>query len=379
MAGTPAGINRVQRLLTDEQRIDWLRLIRSENIGPLTFRALVNRFGGAAAALEALPDLYRKGGRASARICPREEAEAAIAAAAAIGARFIAIGEAGYPALLRQIERAPILLCVKGDTALTERTCLAVVGARNASALGMRFTRDLAGEIGRAGVTIVSGLARGIDTAAHEAALATGTVAVLAGGIDVVYPPENAKLHTAISERGLLISEHVPGTIPLARHFPQRNRIIAGLSLGVVVMEAALRSGSLITARLAAEQGREVFAVPGSPLDTRAAGCNRLIQDGAQLVASVDDVLRGLDELKAREITADSFMQPAAETGDGGHPDVPEALHARLIQLLSPAPVSIDDLIRESAAPAHLVVAALLELELAGRIERHSGQRVSLA
>jgi DNA processing protein len=376
---TPAGRIAVQRLLTDDQRIDWLRLIRSENIGPLTFRALVNRFGGAAGALDALPGLYRKGGRPSARVCPREEAEAAIAAAAACGARFVAIGEAGYPGLLRHIERAPIMLCVKGETALAERPCLAVVGARNASALGMRFTRDLAGEAGRAGATIVSGLARGIDTAAHEAALSTGTVAVLAGGIDVVYPPENARLQAGIASQGLLVSEHVPGTIPLARHFPQRNRIIAGMSLGVVVMEAALRSGSLITARLAAEQGREVFAVPGSPLDTRAAGCNRLIQDGAQLVGSVDDVLKGLDDLKGRTITADTFMQPPASDDYSGHPDVPDTLHARLMQLLSPSPVGIDDLIRESAAPAHLVVAALLELELAGRIERHTGQRVSLA
>jgi len=369
----------VQRLLTDEQRIDWLRLIRSENIGPLTFRTLVNRFGGAAAALEALPGLYRKGGRPSARICPRTEAEDVLAAASRAGARFIAIGEPGYPALLRQIERAPIMLCVKGDPALLDGPCLAVVGARNASAIGMRFTRDLAGEVGRAGVAVVSGLARGIDTAAHEAALDTGTAAVLAGGVDVVYPPENAKLQAAIAERGVLLSEHAPGTTPLARHFPQRNRIIAGTSLGVVVMEAAVRSGSLITARLAAEQGREVFAVPGSPLDQRASGTNRLIQEGAQLVASIDDVLQALDDLKTRDRSANVFMQAAHEGDSYGHPEVPETLHARLLQLLSPSPVAVDDLIREAAAPAHLVVAALLELELAGRIERHPGQRVSLA
>ncbi len=369
----------MQRLLTDEQRIDWLRLIRSENIGPLTFRALVNRFGGAAAALEALPGLYRKGGRPAARICSRAEAEEALAAADRAGARFVAIGEPGYPSLLRQIDRAPIMLCIKGDPSLLERPCLAVVGARNASAIGMRFTRDLAGAVGRAGVIIVSGLARGIDTAAHEAALETGTAAVLAGGVDVVYPPENVKLQAAIAERGVLVSEHAPGAVPLARHFPQRNRIIAGTSLGVVVMEAALRSGSLITARLAAEQGREVFAVPGSPLDQRASGTNRLIQDGAQLVASIEDVLKGLDDLKARDRGGEVFMQPANPGDAYGHPEVPESLHARLIQLLSPSPVSIDDLIRESTAPAHLVVAALLELELAGRIERHSGQRVSLA
>jgi DNA processing protein len=370
----------MQRLLTDEQRIDWLRLIRSENIGPLTFRALVNRFGGARYALEALPTLYRNGGRPLARICPREEAEAAIAQAAALGARFVAIGEPGYPTLLRQIDRAPIMLCLKGDSTLLDRTCLAIVGARNASALGLRFTRDLVREVASTGVTIVSGLARGIDTAAHETALVTGTAAVLAGGIDVTYPPENAALQAAIGERGLLISEHVPGTVPLAKHFPQRNRIIAGASLGVVVMEAALRSGSLSPARYAAEQGREVFAVPGSPLDTRATGTNRLIQEGAQLVAASDDVLKGLDELKARGTRQGDFFMQAAEELDGdGHPDVPVELHARLIQLLGPAPVEIDDLIRESAAPANLVVAALLELELAGRIFRHPGQRVSLA
>ncbi|MFO1090115.1 MAG: DNA-processing protein DprA [Hyphomicrobiales bacterium] len=370
----------MQRLLTDAQRVDWLRLIRSENVGPLTFRALVNRFGGAGEALDALPKLYRKGGKQGGRICTRAEAQESIDRASSIGARFVAIGEPGYPVLLRQTERAPILLCLKGNEALLERTCLAVVGARNASALGMRFTRDLAAQVGRGGITIVSGLARGIDTAAHEASLATGTVAVLAGGIDVVYPPENAKLQAAIGERGLLISEHAPGTVPLAKHFPQRNRIIAGVSVGVVVMEAALRSGSLITARLAAEQGREVFAVPGSPLDPRSSGTNRLIQDGAQLVASIEDVLDGLKELQARpDRERDYFMQAEEANEANGHPEVPDDLYGRLLGLMGHAPVEIDDLIRESGAPANLVVAALLELELAGRIARHAGQRVSLA
>ena len=373
----------MERLLSDEQRIDWLRLIMSENVGPATFRTLVNRFGGAAQALANLPDLYRRGGMTGRqRIYSREEAARDIERARALGARFVAIGEAGYPPLLRQIYKAPILLCMKGNPAVLELPAAAVVGARSASALGLKFTRQLATALGAAGFVVVSGLARGIDTAAHQSALPHGTAAVLAGGIDSIYPPENAALHAEIGEGGVLISEQVPGMVPLAKHFPQRNRIIAGLSLGVLVVEAALRSGSLITARYAIEQHREVFAVPGSPLDARAAGTNRLIQEGAQLVARVEDVIDGLGELLRRPPpSAEVFMQDPFEQplAPGGHPEVPLALRERLFALVGAAPVSVDDLIAETGAPAHLVVAALLELELAGRIQRLASHHVALA
>jgi DNA processing protein len=263
-----------------------------------------------------------------------------------------------------------------------ELPAAAIVGARSASALGLKFTRQIAAALGAAGFLVVSGLARGIDTAAHQAALPHATAAVLAGGIDSIYPPENAALHAEIGERGVLVSEQVPGMVPLAKHFPQRNRIIAGLSLGVVVVEAALRSGSLITARYAIEQHREVFAVPGSPLDARAAGTNRLIQEGAQLVGRVEDVVEGLSELLRRPLPpAEVFMQDPFDhvIAPGGHPEVPLELRERLFALIGAAPVSIDDLIAETGAPARLVVAALLELELAGRIQRLASHQVVLS
>jgi DNA processing protein len=373
----------MERLLSDEQRVDWLRLIMSENVGPATFRTLINRFGGAAQALAALPDLYRRGGLSGGhRIYGREEALRDIERAEALGARFLAIGEAGYPPLLRQIYKAPILLCIKGNRAVLELPAAAIVGARSASALGLKFTRQIAAALGAAGFLVVSGLARGIDTAAHQAALPHATAAVLAGGIDSIYPPENAALHAEIGERGVLVSEQVPGMVPLAKHFPQRNRIIAGLSLGVVVVEAALRSGSLITARYAIEQHREVFAVPGSPLDARAAGTNRLIQEGAQLVGRVEDVVEGLGELLRRPwAPAEVFMQDPFDhaMAAGGHPEVPRELRERLFDLIGAAPVPVDDLIAETGAPARLVVAALLELELAGRIQRLASHQVVLA
>lgn len=373
----------MERLLSDEQRIDWLRLIMSENVGPATFRTLINRFGGAAQALAALPDLYRRGGLTGRhRIYGRAAALQDIERSEALGARFVAIGEAGYPPLLRQIYKAPILLCMKGNPAVLELPAAAIVGARSASALGLKFTRQIAAALGAAGFLVVSGLARGIDTAAHQAALPHATAAVLAGGIDSIYPPENAALHAEIGERGVLVSEQVPGMVPLAKHFPQRNRIIAGLSLGVVVVEAALRSGSLITARYAIEQHREVFAVPGSPLDARAAGTNRLIQEGAQLVGRVEDVVEGLSELLRRPSPpAEVFMQDPFDhaIAAGGHPEVPLELHERLFALIGAAPVGVDDLIAETGAPARLVVAALLELELAGRIQRLASHQVVLA
>ena len=293
--------------LTDRQRLSWLRLLRSENVGPATFRALVNQFGGAEAALAELPMLSRRGGRAqSIRVCSEAEAEAELEAARQAGAELVAIGELGYPPALAQIDAPPPLLFVKGKLDLADRPMVAIVGARNGSAIGQKFTRQIATELGLEGFVIASGLARGIDTAAHTASLERGTAAVLAGGIDIVYPPENADLQQAIGEQGLLISERSPGFIPRGKDFPRRNRLISGISLGVLVVEAAERSGSLITARFGGEQGREVFAVPGSPLDPRAAGTNNLLKQGACLVTSARDIVEVLAPILGRR-----FRPPA--------------------------------------------------------------------
>jgi DNA processing protein len=279
---------------------------------------------------------------------------------------------------LRHIDAAPPLLCVKGRTELLAAPGIGIVGARSASAAGRRFARDLAVELASAGLTIISGLARGIDTAAHEASLSRGTVAVLAGGLDVIYPPENANLHESIGNEGVLATEMTPGTIPKAEHFPRRNRIISGMSFGVIVVEAELRSGSLITARLANEQGREVFAVPGSPLDPRSAGPNKLIRDGATLITSAADVLEALGPVLSGQIPTlpEPFMAPISHFEDGE--GLAETLRDRIISLLGPTPIEIDDLIRESGAGAAAVMTVLLELELAGRLSRHGRQRVSL-
>ena len=361
--------------LTDEERLDWLILSRSENVGPTTFKSLIKRFHTAGAALRALPDLTRKGGlNRSPRIWGRDNAERAIADAEKIGARFLCSIEPAYPALLRQADTAPPILCIKGDDTLLARSGVAVVGARNASALARKFTRQLAREIGGEGHVIASGLARGIDTAAHDAALDTGTIAVVAGGLDVIYPPENLALHAAIGERGLIVSEQVPGTEPKAEFFPRRNRIISGLSRALIVVEAALRSGSLITARFAAEQGRVVFAVPGSPLDPRCEGTNRLISDGATLLMSARDVLEFLGSDSPRQM---SFFEPDPPPLPLREPDAAEMRH--VLELLSPNPIDTDDLARESGLDAATLSALLLELSLAGRITRHADGSVSRA
>ena len=369
-------------LLDDETRLDWLQLAKSENVGPATFRRLINRFGGARAALEALPDLSRAGGlRRSVRIYPRPSAERDMDNLLRLGAQSIALGEEAYPTLLTHVDSAPPLICAKGRVELLKEHCIGMVGARNASAVGRKFAHGLAADMGKSGYVIASGLARGIDTAAHQASLATGTIGVLAGGIDVVYPPENADLQAAISENGVLLSEMMPGTRPKAEFFPRRNRIISGVSLGVVVVEAALRSGSLITARMAAEQGREVFAVPGSPLDPRAGGTNKLIKDGATLVANVRDILSIVESLPGNlAIQYNQMDQPESEDFDTQIQDE-IAIDDRqaITDLISPTPVEVDELIRQSRLPPQVVLAVLLELELAGRVERHAGQRVSLA
>ena len=362
--------------LTDSERLDRLRLIRSENVGPVTFRALLRRFGSARAAIQALPDLARRGGRATPlRIYPAAQAEAELDAARRMGARILASDDADYPAPLAAIYDAPPLLYVRGDVALLQRKTVAIVGARNASANGRRLAEDIARDLGTAGFVVVSGLARGIDHAAHRGSLEAGTIAAVAGGADVAYPPDNEELQRAIAERGAVVSEMPPGTIPKAKHFPRRNRMISGLSLGVLVVEAALQSGSLITARLALEQGREVLAVPGSPLDPRCRGTNDLIRQGATLAESGADVIAALDGMiRLPQSTAASDLQLSDTIMDS----TPDVDRRTIEELLGPSPVAVDELLRQCHLSAPAVRSVLLELELAGRLERHPGNRVSL-
>jgi len=360
----------VIRGLSDTARRDWLRLARTENVGPVTFDQLIGRFGEASRALAALPDLARRGGRAGLKIPSAAVAEQELADGEALGARLIASCEPDFPGALAALDPPPPLIWTRGDAALLDRPSVAVVGARVASAAGQRFARGLAAELGAAGHTIVSGMARGIDAAAHEGSLPTGTVAVLGGGIDDIYPPEHRGLYERIVEQGCVVSESEPGRTAVARDFPRRNRIIAGLARAVVVVEAELRSGSLITARLANEQGREVLAVPGSPLDPRAKGTNDLIRQGAALCEGAEDVLRALEGLRGfREPERTPFRAQPCEPDD--------RLRDRLADLLSPTPVSRDELVRAANAPAPLVFAALMELALAGRAELQPGGMVA--
>lgn len=363
--------------LTAEQRIDWLRLIRSQNVGPRTFRALLNHFGGAGAALDALPGLARRGGGgASPQIYSRAEAERELEAARKLGAIFVGIGEADYPSRLQMIDDAPPLIAIRGNRDALAMPLVAVVGSRNASAAGIKMTQRLTHGLSEAGFGIVSGLARGIDAAAHRASLATGTIAVLAGGQDRLYPAEHEELLEDILPSGIALSEMPFGWEPRARDFPRRNRLISGLSLGVVIVEAAKRSGSLITARLALEQGREVFAVPGSPLDPRAEGTNGLIKQGATPVTETADIVSVLQPIMGIELPA----REPEPIDDGARQDVEPASdeRTRIVALLSPTPVLIDDLIRLSRSSPRVVRMVLLELEIAGRLERHGGGLVSL-
>lgn len=360
--------------LNDQQRLDWLRLIRSDNVGPRTFRDLIKHCGSASDALEALPKLARRGGSRGTRIASRAEAERELATIAARGARLVALSETDYPQPLRMIDDAPPLITVRGNPACFEKPVVAIVGSRNASAAGTKFAERIARDLGDAGFTVASGLARGIDAAAHRATIATGTIAVLAGGHNRIYPAEHESLLESLLETGAAISEMPIDWEPRARDFPRRNRLISGLSVGVVIVEAARRSGSLITARMAGEQGREVFAVPGSPLDPRAEGTNGLIKQGATVVTEAADVISALEPILGRDMPQ-SLEEPEppphrAEPDDGER--------ARIVALLGPTPVAIDDIIRLSGHSAAAVRTVLLELELAGRLERHGGAMVSL-
>ncbi len=398
--------------LSDAQLIDWIRLARSEGIGPRSFRTLLNRCGGAAAAVEALPELNARAGRVV-RICTVAEAEAEFERTLRLGGRIVASGDPDYPRLLRAVDPVPPLVTIMGRIELFRMPSVGIVGSRNASAVGLRMAELLGRDLGRAGFVTVSGLARGIDTAVHRTTLDTGTIAVLAGGLDRPYPPENVGLLEKIAERGAVITEMPLGQVPRGRDFPRRNRIVSGLSYGVVVIEAALRSGSLITARFAAEQGRDVFAVPGSPLDPRAEGTNGLIRDGATLVTAAEQIV----EVLAPQLGRDDFGSPASE--DPGRPPdeplwdeylfdfdeepraavretgnpppvasseedeeenaaAPAGDFVRVTALMGPAPIGVDDLARASGLDARAVRGILVELELAGRLVRHGGQRVSL-
>jgi DNA processing protein len=337
---------------------------------------LINHFGGARAAIEALPGLARRGGaRGSAKVYPREDAEREIAAASRRGIAFLALGEPDYPARLRMIDDAPPLICVRGNVASLARPMVAMVGSRNGSAAGVKFAERLARDLADAGFVIASGLARGIDAAAHRSSAATGTVAVLAGGLNHIYPPEHIGLLEDILANGAALTEMPLDWEPRARDFPRRNRLISGLAVGVVIVEAARRSGSLITARMALEQGREVFAVPGSPLDPRAEGTNGLLKQGAILVTEAADVIAVL-----RPILGHPVEQPAEEPGaDHPSPSEPESgERTRIVALLGPTPVAIDDLVRLSGSSAAVVRVVLLELEIAGRLQRQSGGLVAL-
>ncbi len=365
--------------ITDAERLNRLRVIRSENVGPRTYLDLMAHFPDAGEALAALPELAKRGGRRKPiRICSKSHAEDEWAATEAAGARLLSLGEPEYPEPLAAIHDPPPVISVKGHGHLFTKRTVGIVGARNASAAGTKLARQLAGNLGEAGLVTASGLARGIDAAVHEATLGSGTVAVVAGGIDVVYPAEHEVLYEQICEMGIVVAEQPVGTKPQGRHFPRRNRLISGLSLGVVVIEAAQRSGSLITARMANEQGREVMAVPGSPLDPRCRGTNDLIRQGATLVESEKDVLDALQ----------GMMMPAAQEPESGLFDAEKIIEANAEELdaartaigekLGPTPVPVDELVRQCHLTPAMVFTILLELELAGRLERHPGNQVSL-
>ncbi len=359
---------------TEEDRFSWLRLLRSRKVGPATFRRLMREHGSAQNALAALPEMARAAGIEGYEICPPGVIEAELKAAKAANARLLCLGAADFPSALNDLNDAPPILWAMGDTSLLHRPSIAMVGARNCSSLGARMARGLAADLGQQGYTIVSGLARGIDTSAHIAALETGTIAVSAGGVNVIYPAENTDLAKSIEKSGLRISEQPMGVTPQARHFPRRNRIISGLAQAVVVVEAAAKSGSLITARDALDQGREVLAVPGHPFDARAAGCNLLIRDGATLVRSAEDVIEALPQRD--EVTVRNPAPSAAATEKRTIPV--DALHQQILSRLGPSPIAEDQLIRDIAATAEQIGPALLDLELDGRVQRQPGGLLSL-
>jgi len=367
------------RILDAAERLAWLRLARTGTVGPVTFAQLIARFGSASAAVEEVPRLAQRGGGKNFVLPPKSDALHELEALEKLGGRLVAACEPDFPLGLAALDPPPPLISVIGRMHLLQKDMVAIVGARNASALARKFAQMLARDLGEVGLVIASGLARGIDSAAHEAGLEHGTVAVVAGGVDIIYPPENEALYRAIAERGAVISEMRLGEAPQARHFPRRNRLISGLSRGVVVVEAAERSGSLITANYALEQNREIFAVPGSPLDPRARGANRLIREGATLTEGAQDVLAVL-----RPILGVGFGEPESSplvpaANAGSLEAEADRVRSRIEEALGVTPVEIDELIRQTGAPPGVVLTVILELELAGRCRRHPGNRVAWA
>jgi len=380
--------------LPESERIARLRLARSVNVGPRTYSFLLRRFGTATRALDALPSLAATGGKRDYSACPTEDAKTELETGQAAGAQMLLLGEAAYPTLLAAIDHPPPVLWVLGQVEFLHRPTIAIVGARNASALGLRTARNLARGLGEAGQVIVSGLARGIDAAAHEAAMETGTIAVMAGGIDQIYPPEHDRLAARVAETGAMISECPMGMEPTSRHFPRRNRLISGLARGAVLIEAASRSGSLITARYALEQGREAMACPGAPEDPRTGGCNQLIRDGAALIRNVDDVFEALTGPRTLDLAEpgreflfdDDSLDEEYDSGDydaiddfDGNDLAGAALADQILRLLGPHPVELDEIARQcGAAPAEFSL-AVLELDLAGRIDLLRGGMIASA
>lgn len=364
------------RHLNPTEKTDTLRLCRTENVGPITFRQLIRRYGTARAALDALPQLAQRGGKKNFKIPAQADIENEIARTQKLGAKIIAWGEPDYPEALSVIEDAPPIITVRGHTSILHKRSIGIVGARNASLNGRKMAETLARELGQQDIVITSGLARGIDTAAHTASLPTGTVAVVAGGVDVVYPQENQALYDQIAASGCILSDMPLGVEPINKLFPRRNRLISGLSLGVVVVEAATASGSLITARMALEQGREVFAVPGSPLDPRCTGTNDLIRQGAVLTERAADILNHIHNM------SQNLYEPGKGHFDEPLPVIDEqtldAARDEILENLSPSPVFIDDLVRTTGIATGVVLTVLLDLELAGRIERQAGNKVVL-
>lgn len=371
--------------LSDRQRINWLRLIRTENIGPVAFRDLILFCGSAANAIERLPDLnIRGGGSRPVRVSSLDDAERELEAIERIGARLVGMGEPDYPPQLKNCEAPPPLVIIKGDANVFRKPPVAIVGSRNASVVGARFTEKLARDLGDAGFAIVSGLARGIDAAAHKASMISGTVAVLTGGLDRPYPAENLPIYRAIPENGgALITEMPMGAEPRARDFPRRNRIIAGLSLGLIVIEAAERSGSLISARMAGEMGRTVFAVPGSPLDPRARGTNALLKQGATLVTGADDVIESLAPLMPdgsilSDLEQADLLNQLDEAPAILQPFTTDTDRDLMVDALGPVPIDVDALVRHVGISAGSAQLILLELDLAGRLLRYPGNLVAL-
>ncbi|UIP06028.1 DNA-processing protein DprA [Erythrobacter sp. SDW2] len=364
--------------LSQSEAFARIRLLRSPNIGPVSYAQLLARFGTAEAALEALPDLAQRGGRAY-RAVAAEVVEREVEAVRKAGARYLFHDQPDYPALLGELDSAPPILTFRGDLSLAAKPCVAMVGARNSSAAAVKIAREFAAALAGEGFTVVSGLARGIDGAAHEGALSDpsrATIGVIASGIDIAYPPQHAELQERIGSEALLLAEQPPGTEPRGSHFPSRNRIIAGLAAGTLVVEAAPKSGSLITARLAGEAGREVMAIPGSPLDARSAGCNQLIREGVVLVQGPEDVVELLSSFEGTPRS--SFREGGWHDFDHAPEELAKAEPADIASLLTTAPVAVDELIRQSGTSAASVQLALLELEIAGRLERHAAGRVSL-